>query len=249
MRKACLFVCILLMYRESKLCERNKKMTEFEKKLGYEFKNKKLLEQALTHSSYGNEQRVADNERLEFLGDSILGFVTAEYLYKRLKGTSEGSLSKIRAALVCEQSLYEISKKIDLSKHLLLGRGEQTSGGRTRPSVVSDAFEAVLAAIYLDAGLDFAKKWLLDILDDAFDDAISGTRSRDYKTELQEFLQGKKHNRAEYKIKRETGPDHNKYFEVEAVLDGKVIATAGGSSKKEAEQAAAQIALENYEKL
>ncbi len=219
-------------------------MTEFEKKIGYEFKDKKLLNCALTHSSYGNEQRVGNNERLEFLGDSILGFVTAEYLFARLKNMPEGSLSKIRASLVCEQSLFEISKKIDLSKHLFLGHGEEASGGRNRPSVVSDAFEAVLAAIYLDAGLDFAKKWLLDILDDAFDDAIGGTRSKDYKTELQEYLQGNGQNRAEYRIAHEDGPAHNKHFEVEVLLDGKVVSSAGGTSKKEAEQNAARLVLE-----
>ncbi len=219
-------------------------MTEFEKKIGYEFKNKNLLQHALTHSSYANEHRKGSNERLEFLGDSILGFVTAEYLFNRLKNMPEGTLSKIRASLVCEQSLFEISKKINLSKYILLGHGEEIGGGRTRPSVISDAFEALLAAIYLDAGLDFAKKWLLDIMEDAFDDAISGNRSRDYKTELQEYLQHLKRNRAEYRVAKESGPDHNKYFEIEIVLDGKVVAKAGGQSKKEAEQAAAKVALE-----
>ncbi len=219
-------------------------MTEFEKKIGYEFKNKELLTTALTHSSYGNERKCKNNERLEFLGDSVLGFVTAEYLFNRLKDTPEGSLSKIRASLVCEQSLYEISKKIDLSKHILLGHGEEMSGGRKRPSVVSDAFEALLAGVYLDAGLEVAKKWLLEILDDAFDDAISGTRRRDYKTELQEYLQQTRKDRAEYKVASESGPDHNKHFEIEVVLDGKVLARAGGSSKKEAEQAAAKLVLE-----
>ncbi len=219
-------------------------MTEFEKKIGYEFKDKGLLKRALTHSSYGNERKCKDNERLEFLGDSVLGFLTAEYLFKRLKDTPEGMLSKIRASLVCEQSLYDISKKINLSEYIMLGHGEEMSGGRNRPSVVSDAFEAVLAAMYLDAGLDTAKKWLLEMLDDAFDDAISGTRSRDYKTELQEYLQQELKSRAEYRLASQSGPDHNKHFEIEVVLDGKVLSKAGGSSKKEAEQAAARLALE-----
>ncbi|MBQ7794817.1 MAG: ribonuclease III [Clostridia bacterium] len=218
-------------------------MTEFEKKIGYEFKNKKLLTQALTHSSYANERKVGNNERLEFLGDSVLGFITAEYLFTRLKGSQEGSLSKLRASLVCEQSLYDISKKIDLSRYILLGHGEELGGGRERPSVVSDAFEAVLAAIYLDAGLDFAREWLLGVMSDAFEDAISGNRSRDYKTELQEYLQHIKRNRASYRVASESGPDHNKYFEIEVVLDGRVLARAGGTSKKEAEQNAAQLAL------
>ena len=155
-------------------------MTEIEKKIGYKFKIRQLLTTALTHSSYANERKTQDNERLEFLGDSVLGLITAEYLFKRLKKNQEGTLTKLRASLVFEQSLFDISKKIDLSSVILLGHGEEMSNGRERPSVVSDAFEAVLAAIYLDAGLEKARDWLLNLMQDAFDDALSGNRNRDY---------------------------------------------------------------------
>lgn len=224
-------------------------MTEFEKKIGYKFKNRQLLTTALTHSSYANERKTQDNERLEFLGDSVLGLITAEYLFKRLKKNQEGTLTKLRASLVCEQSLFDISKKIDLSNFILLGHGEEMSNGRERPSVVSDAFEAVLAAIYLDAGLEKARDWLLNLMQDAFDDALSGNRNRDYKTELQEYVQKGKFGRLSYRVVNETGPDHNKSFEVEVLLDGERIGIAHGMSKKEAEQAAARCALEKYETL
>lgn len=222
-------------------------MTEFEKAIGYEFKNKSLISQALTHSSYANERKTENNERLEFLGDSVLGFITAEYLFKRLKKNHEGSLTKLRASLVCEQSLFEISKKIRLSDYILLGHGEEMSGGRKRPSVVSDAFEAVLAAIYLDAGMDFARKWLINLMSDAYNDALSGNRNRDYKTELQEYIQSKKLGEIEYSVISETGPDHNKRFEVEAALGGRRIGRAMGKNKKEAEQLAARKAMGKYE--
>lgn len=222
-------------------------MTEFEKKIGYKFKNRQLLTTALTHSSYANERKTQDNERLEFLGDSVLGLITAEYLFKRLKKNQEGTLTKLRASLVCEQSLFDISKKIHLSSFILLGHGEEMSNGRERPSVVSDAFEAVLAAIYLDAGLEKAREWLLNLMQDAFDDALSGNRNRDYKTELQEYVQKGKFGRLSYRVVKETGPDHNKSFEVEVLLDGERIGIAIGMSKKEAEQAAARCALEKYE--
>ncbi|MEE0944463.1 MAG: ribonuclease III [Clostridia bacterium] len=220
-------------------------MTEFEKKIGYEFKDKNLISRALTHSSYANERKIGNNERLEFLGDSVLGLITAEYLFKSLKNQHEGSLTKLRASLVCEQSLFDISKKIELSKYILLGHGEEISGGRERPSVASDAFEAVLAAIYLDAGLEFARKWLLNLMSDAFEDALSGNRNRDYKTELQEYLQREKMGRVNYRVAAESGPDHDKRFEIEAVLDGKVIGKAIGGSKKDAEQSAAKMAIES----
>lgn len=220
-------------------------MTEFEKSIGYTFKNKKLIERALTHSSYANERGGKDNERLEFLGDSVLGFVTAEYLYTMLPETHEGSLTKLRASLVCEQSLFEISKKIRLSEFILLGNGEEHTGGRSRASVVSDAFEAVLAAIYLDAGMNTAKKWLLDLMQDAFADAYSGNRNRDYKTELQEIVQSRHTGKLAYKIISESGPDHNKRFETAVLLDDKIIAKAIGKSKKESEQNAARMAVEN----
>ncbi len=219
-------------------------MKEFEEKLGVEFKDKELLKRALTHSSYGNELRTGDNERLEFLGDAVLGHIVGEYLFKKLTKSQEGSLTKIRASLVCEKSLFEISKKINLAKYILLGHGEEMTGGRERPSIISDAFEAVLAAIYLDKGFEFTREWVLNLFQDAFSDALSGNRNRDYKTELQEEVQRRQAGRLSYRIAGESGPDNNKTFYVEALLDGKVISKAEGKSKKEAEQSAAKKALE-----
>ncbi len=220
-------------------------MTEAEKRIGHQFKNKALLERALTHSSYANEYGLENNERLEFLGDSVLGMITGEYLFEKLPKSHEGSLTKLRASLVCEQSLFEIAKKIGLPDFVLLGRGELQGGGKMRPSVISDAFEALLAAIYLDSGFDTAKKWLLEHMQDAFADALSGQRNRDYKTELQEIIQSDHRGHISYRVASESGPDHNKYFNVEVLLDKKVIGRAGGRSKKEAEQSAAKSALED----
>lgn len=224
-------------------------MTEFEKTIGYEFKNKKLIGIALTHSSYGNERGCEDNERLEFLGDSVLGMITGEYLYSMLPKSHEGSLTKLRASLVCEQSLFEIAKKINLPSFVLLGHGEEKNGGRNRPSVISDAFEALLAAIYLDSGLDYAREWLLALMKDAFKDAMTGKRNRDYKTELQELIQRDHSGEISYRVAAETGPDHNKRFKMEVLLDSRVIGKATGASKKEAEQSAARMALKSYEVL
>lgn len=217
-------------------------MTEFEKKIGYEFKDKNLITRALTHSSYANERRLGNNERLEFLGDSVLGLITAEYLFTSFKDRHEGSLTKLRASLVCEQSLFDISKKIELSKHILLGHGEEMSGGRERPSVVSDAFEAVLAAIYLDGGFESAKehvlRFILPELEHTDDDVF-----KDYKTCLQEVVQRNPEERLSYILIGESGPDHNKTFTVEVHLNSNVIGTGEGSSKKQAEQKAAKQAL------
>lgn len=219
-------------------------ITEIEKKIGYKFKNKKLLSRALVHSSYANERNGKDNERLEFLGDSVLGFITAERLFGKLPESHEGSLTKLRAALVCENSLFELAKKIDLQNYLLLGKGEEATGGRNRPSVLSDAFEALVAAIYLDAGLFFVREWLLALMEDAFEDAIAGNRFNDHKTKLQEKVQAKHIGKISYRVASESGPDHSKCFEVEVLLDEKVLAKATGPSKKSAEQNAAKLAID-----
>ena len=217
-------------------------MTEAEKLIGYTFKNRELLRRALTHSSYANERGYKDNERLEFLGDSILGMITAERLYNSYPESKEGSLTKLRASLVCEGSLYEISKKINLSSLVLLGHGEESCGGRKRASVISDAFDA---AIYLDSDFETAKNWLIPLMKDAYDDALTGNRNRDFKTELQEIIQKHHLGVISYKLVREWGPDHNKRFFVEVLLDSKTIGSAEGKSKKEAEQSAAKNALSN----
>ncbi|MGN0106412.1 MAG: ribonuclease III [Hominilimicola sp.] len=223
-------------------------MKNVEERIGYTFKNTRLLENALTHSSYANESKKESNERLEFLGDSVLSLIISDYIYRRLPNVAEGWLSKYRATLVCEQSLYEISKKISLSKFILLGKGEEMTGGRERPSIVSDAFEAVLAAIYLDGGMEVARKWVIVLMRDAIDDVVMGHRYNDYKTMLQEALQRGTKGKVTYRTVSETGQDHNKMFEVEVLVDDVPQNKGKGRSKKEAEQDAAHTALRNIGK-
>ena len=218
-------------------------MNDAEKKIGYTFKDKSLLTTALTHSSYANEARKESNERLEFLGDSVLSIIVSDYLFKCLPGVNEGQLSKYRATLVCEQSLDEISKQIGLSGLIMLGKGEEMTGGRERPSIVSDAFEAVLAAIYLDGGMESARKWVIGLMRDEIKDVASGHRYADYKTMLQEALQKGSSGKVTYRTIGETGQDHEKQFEVEVLVDGEPKKRGTGHSKKEAEQSAAHALL------
>lgn len=215
--------------------------TEFEEKIGYSFKDKSLLELALTHSSYANENKLKkNNERFEFLGDSVLGFVTAEYLFSEYKNRPEGEMTKLRAAVVCEKSLFKFAEQIDLGKYILLGRGEESTGGRNRPSVVSDAFEAVVAAIYLDGGMDAAKPYILKFIKDAVKKEAS---FKDNKSLLQEEIQKVKGNTLSYEEVGEEGPDHDKTFVFRVLLNGKILGEGKGKSKKEAEQNAAGNAL------
>lgn len=218
-------------------------MSDFEKVIGYSFKNKELLERALTHSSYANEHHLTsgDNERLEFLGDSVLGFVTAEYLFENHRSFPEGELTKLRSYAVCEKSLFEFAKQINLGAQLKLSNGENNTGGRERPSVLSDAFEAVIAAIYLDGGIECAKKYILKFVVPYVEAKPS---FKDYKTMLQEVVQRNQGEELVYVLVSESGPDHDKCFEVEVHLNSNVIGTGKGSSKKKAEQAAAREALE-----
>ena len=219
-------------------------MTETEKKIGYEFKNVSLLENALTHSSYANEKHTRNNERLEFLGDSILSIIISEDIFNRMKSVDEGDLSKFRATLVCEKSLFEVAKKISLSELVLLGRGEEITGGRKRPSVISDAFEALLAAIYLDSDMQTARKWLLTLMEERIVQVINGELYRDYKTTLQEIVQKDGKSAVTYRTIRESGKEHNRKFVVEVLINGIPQNTAEGHSKKEAEQAAAKMLIE-----
>lgn len=213
----------------------------FEEKIGYCFKNKELLKTALTHSSYANENKLPhDNERLEFLGDSVLGFVTAEYLFNEFKARPEGALTKLRAAVVCEKSLFKFAEKISLGDFILMGRGEEHTGGRNRPSIVSDAFEAVIAAMYIDGGIEVAKPYILSFIKDAVKREAS---FKDNKSLLQEEIQRIKGNVLSYEEIGESGPDHDKHFNFVVKLNGKVIGEGEGKSKKEAEQAAAGNAL------
>ncbi|MDE6763056.1 MAG: ribonuclease III [Oscillospiraceae bacterium] len=218
--------------------------TEFEKKIGYTFKNKELLHEALSHSSYANEVKRGrnSNERLEFLGDSVLSIVVSKHLFTHFKHLPEGELTKIRASLVCEKALFEFSKKIDLGKHILLGKGEENSGGRTRPSIVSDAFEAVIAAVFLDGGMEEAEKYVLSFIPKNLE-ANSSKSLHDYKTMLQEIIQKNPEERVEYVLADQTGPDHDRKFVIQVRLNSNVIGTGEGHSKKQAEQAAAREAL------
>ena len=219
-------------------------MTDFEKRIGYTFKNKEYLKVALSHSSYAYETHSKSNERLEFLGDSVLSLIVSEKLFLTQREDDEGDLSKIRASLVCENGLFELSKKIDLASEIRLGRGEEMGGGRERPSVVSDAFEALLAAIFLDSDFYTTKKWLLDLMKDEFNHLPDTRRLGDYKTALQEHTQKGTKGKVTYTKISEDGPDHNKHFVCAVFVDGKEIARGDGRTKKEAEQCAAKRALE-----
>ena len=217
-------------------------MQELEKNLGYTFKNKDLLKQALTHSSYANETRTQSNERLEFLGDSVLSLIVSDHIYNRFN-TPEGELTKLRAALVCETSLYEFSKELNIGEFMLLGKGEQQYKGNERPSILADAFESVLAAIYLEGGMNPAKELVLRFVKEDLIH-IEKITFKDYKTKLQEVIQKNPEERLEYVLVDEQGPDHNKEFTVDIMLNSNVIATGKGRSKKAAEQSAASKALE-----
>ena len=220
-------------------------MRALQDRLGYVFQNVSLLENALTHSSFANERRgrAASNERLEFLGDSILGMVTADKLYHTFPDLPEGRLSRLRAELVCEQSLHAVALELGLGQYLRLGRGEEHSGGRERPSILADAVEAVIAAMYLDGGIAPARAFILGHI-------LAGVEEGqmhhvvDYKTELQEQIQRKADQHLRYELVDTTGPDHNKRFIMAVYLNDQEIGRGGGRSKKEAEQEAAKAAMQ-----
>ena len=215
---------------------------ELEEKLHYHFKNRDLLITALTHSSYANEAKAPTkyNERLEFLGDSVLSLVVANYLFRH-STRPEGELSRMRASLVSEEALFQFAKEIDLGAYLRLGRGEELGGGRERPSVVSDAFEAVIAALYLDGGMEAARNFILPFITEG------KTAEDDYKTRLQEVVQQDPSAVLKYEVTGETGPDHNKQFTVCVWRNGELLAEGRGRSKKAAEQHAAKVALEKLQ--
>ena len=215
-----------------------------EERIGYTFKNPKLLERALTHSSYANESKdkPENNERLEFLGDSVLSLVVSQHIFKRYH-LDEGDLTKIRASLVCEKSLFRFAQEIDLGNELYLGHGEELMGGRTRPSVVSDAFEALIAAMYLDGGIKPVSKFILRFVDKQLKQ-VEAAPLEDYKTRLQEIIQQNPEERVHYVLVKEEGPDHDKKFVVEVRLNSNVICRGTDRSKKGAEQLAAKEALE-----
>lgn len=219
-------------------------MLELEEKIGYEFKNKGLLLNALTHSSYANENRdggVLSNERLEYLGDAVLELISARYIYDIKPAMPEGKMTRLRSELVCEQSLYAVAKELSLGKYLRMGKGEDKNGGRERPSILADATEAVLAAMYLDGGFAVADEFIRHMLLNPA--SIKEKSTEDYKTELQELIQRTQGSRISYEQVDESGPDHNKVFTFCVKLNGAEIGRGKGHTKKEAEQAAAREAL------
>lgn len=225
-----------------------KTVETLEDRIGYRFRNKQYAINALIHSSYSNEHHsfaAKNNERLEFLGDAILDFVLSLMLYNDKANLSEGEMSKMRALIVCESSLNECAQKIRLGELILLGRGEEANGGRTRPSILSDAMEAIIGSIYLDGGMDEAEGFIMHILGDIYQKAVSGRLFMDYKTALQEELQKSGDVQIQYKIVEAIGPDHSKTFKIAVYANGTPIGTGIGKSKKDAEQMAARAALED----
>lgn len=220
-------------------------VTYFSDLTNHKFEDTNVLKTALTHSSYSNERlyEIPYNERLEFLGDSVLSLVVSEYLYNRKNGLAEGKMSKMRAKLVCEESLAKCAEKIGLHNYLFLGKGEEHTGGRNRPSIMADAMEALIAALYLDAGFEKTRDFVLSLLSDEIKYVLSGNYISDYKTELQEYIQGSTKQNIEYELISESGPDHNKIFEMCVLLDSNEVAKGTGRTKKDAQQNAAKETL------
>jgi len=221
-------------------------MEELQEKLGYRFNDRALLLTALSHSSYANENKNAglmSNERLEFLGDSVLGQVVSSHLYLSYPKMPEGNMTRLRAELVCEQSLFTVAKTLDLGKHIRLGKGEEHTGGRERESILADAVEAIIAAMYLDGGLSVAKR----LIDEHILSKLNGMEIHsisDYKTALQEHVQRRSGQTLSYELLSESGPDHKKSFTMQVFLNGRPLGTGVGHTKKEAEQNAAKNGLE-----
>ena len=218
---------------------------DLEDAIGYRFNNLGLLQNALTHSSYANERyhnSLLSNERLEFLGDSILGMVVAEHLFRTFPDRPEGELTRMRADMVCEQSLAAVAQRINAGEHLLLGHGEEQGGGRNRPSILADAVESIIAAAFLDGGMQAAEGFISKFI--LCNVPVSKLKNEDFKTALQELVQQKKNQILSYALVEESGPDHDKQFRVGVSLNGKVLGIGNGRSKKRAEQDAARVALE-----
>ena len=220
-------------------------LNKLEKSIGYEFKNKSLLLTALTHTSYAYENNVESNEKLEFLGDSILEFISSTYLFENYSHLKEGEMTKVRATVVCEKSLYKVAKMHNFSDFLYLGKSERQSGGEDRPAILADSVEAVIAAMFLDGGIQVAEKFIIENLKDEIEIASKNVGQKDYKTVLQEKLQENGEVEIKYTILREFGPDHDKTFEAQVECDHKKLAVGTGKSKKQAEMEAARKALEN----
>ncbi|MBO8129435.1 MAG: ribonuclease III [Peptococcaceae bacterium] len=225
-----------------------KQINGLQQELGVNWNNPALFTEALTHSSYAFEHPgVKHNQRLEFLGDAVLEIVISEYLFRRLPEAKEGELTKFRATVVCEASLVEVARSLCLGDYLIMGRGEEASGGRNRPSVLADAVEALLGAVYLDQGLEVARRIILKYFEPLLEDVLAGRCYNDYKTRLQEVIQRQTVIPVKYVILEEKGPDHNKTFTAGVIHRGKLLGKGTGSSKKEAEQLAAREALKRME--
>lgn len=220
-------------------------LEKLEENIGYTFKNKDLLKKALTHTSYAYEHKLESNEKLEFLGDSILEFISSKYIFNKFSNLKEGEMTKVRATVVCEKSLYKIAKLHNFSDFLYLGKSEIVTGGKDRPAILADSVEAVIAAIYLDGGLEPADKFIISNLSEEIELATKHVGDKDYKTVLQEKLQKNGEVKIEYEIIKEFGPDHDKSFVSQVKCNGKLLAEGEGKSKKEAQMQAAKKALEN----
>ncbi len=232
--------------KKDQLSEHIDSFLELESNIHYTFKDKKKLLLAVTHSSYANEKRsehLESNERLEFLGDAVLNIVTSEYIFRQFPNLPEGEMTKTRAAIVCEGSLMRCAGRIMLGKYLLLGKGEENTGGRSRTSILSDAFEALIGAIFLDGGLKEAQAFIFSAMKEIFEAPDGSDVFVDYKTQLQEMIQKNSDEKITYQILEEKGPDHNKVFVAQLSVGDKILGTGEGKSKKEAEQHAAQAAI------
>ena len=218
-------------------------LATLEQSIGYTFKNKDLLKNALTHTSYAYEHRIKSNEKLEFLGDSILEFISSKYLYNNYPKLKEGEMTKVRASVVCEESLYKIASKHNFSDFLYVGKSEKIHQGNRKVAIMADSVEALIAAIYFDSGLEEAEKFIVDNLKDEIEIASKNVGMKDHKTVLQEKLQVHGNVDIKYEIINETGPDHDKTFTAQVKLNGKILATGTGKTKKQAEMDAADKAL------
>ena len=224
-----------------------KELNNLESRINYTFKDIKNLARALTHSSYANENRnkmLQSNERLEFLGDSILNAIISEHIYRRIPELTEGEMTRVRASIVCEPSLMKCADNIELGKCLLLGKGEERTGGRKRISILSDSFEALIGAIFIDGDMEHAREFILSQMEEIIEGSVNGITQIDYKTRLQEIIQKNSDSRIVYEMISESGPDHDKHFKIQVKINELIRGTGQGKSKKEAEQNAARDALE-----
>ena len=219
-------------------------LAKLEKKIGYFFKDKELLKKALTHRSYANENNIESNEKLEFLGDSILEFISSKYLFENYKNLKEGEMTKVRAAVVCEESLYKIAYKHNFSDFLYLGKSELKNSCIARKAILADSVEAIIAAMYLDSDIETAEKFIIENLKEPIEFASKNVGMKDYKTVLQEKLQEHGDVDIEYKLEREDGPDHDKVFTIKVYYNGQALAEGIGKTKKSAQMEAARRALE-----